>query len=328
MDALDVNEWLHLIRREYIDTFVADGGASVKFAVPLDDPARSSVLNGLRREATEAGYLYVVVNAAETKVHLMQDLFHRVAEQVPWANLARRVNVRAAEEAGYTAPNAGDGGFADALATANTTDVRAVRLLLNPRLMRDVFQNRGLARDFRVAMLHLCQADLAGGDEGRIPRERLTDWLTGLNKHVSAVKVYQIFSRITRTNARPLIESLSNWVRQAGSRGLVLVLDLAQLAVPRRTADGGLFYTTAALLDAYEVLRQFIDALDRLTGCLVVAVASPAFLDLEPTGRGLGRYEALKFRVYDEVRARERPNPLAALARLRTPGSQAEVVQS
>lgn len=320
MDALEITEWLHVLRQEYLETFIAEGGASLKFAVPLDDGARTDVLDGLRQMAADANYLYVIVDAAETKIHLMQEIFHCIAEQVPWSDSVRRVNIQAAEESGFTVPPRTDRGFADALASANATDVRAVRHLMNPRLVRDVFANNGLARDFRVAMLHLCLADLAGGDEGRIPRERLTDWLTGRNKHLSAVKEYQIFGRITRTNARTLVESLATWVRHAGSRGLLVVLDLSQLAIPRRSMEGGLFYTTAALLDAYEVLRQFIDGLDRLTGSLVIGVASPAFLDLEPGGRGLGRYEALKFRVYDEIRARERPNPLAALVRLRTAG--------
>lgn len=318
MNALDVTEWLRVIRQEYIETFIADGGASLKFAVPLDESARSNLLDGLRQMTSDANYLYVGVDAAETKVHLMQEIFHRVADQVPWSAFARRVNTRAAEECGYTIPRPTDRGFADALASANATNVQEVRTLLTPILRRDVFKNSALARDFRVAMLQLCVADLEGGDDGRIRHDRLTDWLTGRNKHVSAVKEYQIFGRITRTNARSLFESLDAWVRQAGSRGLLIVLDLAQLAVSRRPAQGGLFYTTAALLDAYEVLRQFIDGLDRLTGCLVIGVAASAFLDLEPGGRGLGRYQALRFRVYDEIRARERPNPLAALVRLRT----------
>ena len=84
----------------------------------------------------------------------------------------------------------------------------------------------------------------------------------------------------------------------------------------RNPKDGGLYYTKAAVLDAYEVLREYIDGTDRLVNCLIVVVADPEFLDDDPYGRGIGAYEALKFRVFDEVRDRTLANPMAALVRL------------
>ena len=38
---------------------------------------------------------------------------------------------------------------------------------------------------------------------------------------------------------------------------------------------------------------------------------------LEDDNRGIGAYEALKFRVFDEVRDKNLVNPMAALVRLR-----------
>lgn len=67
-------------------------------------------------------------------------------------------------------------------------------------------------------------------------------------------------------------------------------------------------------MDAYELLRQLVDGADDLSHCLTVVVASPQFLT-DPT-RGLGSYEALKLRIWDEVRDREVPNPQGALMRL------------
>jgi hypothetical protein len=62
------------------------------------------------------------------------------------------------------------------------------------------------------------------------------------------------------------------------------------------------------------VLRQFIDGADQLTGCMLVVVPAVSFL--EDHTRGLGAYEALKFRVFDEVRDRRFVNPMASLVRL------------
>jgi hypothetical protein len=76
----------------------------------------------------------------------------------------------------------------------------------------------------------------------------------------------------------------------------------------------GNYYSKAATLDAYEVLRQLIDATDELEG-LLVAVLMPPELVADET-RGLAAYTALQLRVADEVRDRRRPNPYAALMRL------------
>ena len=77
----------------------------------------------------------------------------------------------------------------------------------------------------------------------------------------------------------------------------------------------GHYYTKAALLDAYEVLRQLVDNTDEMANCIVIVVASPAFLSDVP--RGLDAYQALKLRIFDEVRDVNRDNPLSSLIRLR-----------
>ena len=68
---------------------------------------------------------------------------------------------------------------------------------------------------------------------------------------------------------------------------------------------------TPAMLDAYEVLRQFIDATDNLENCVILVIAPPEFIEDEK--RGVSRYPALKMRIWDEVRDRERDNPYAPL---------------
>ena len=52
------------------------------------------------------------------------------------------------------------------------------------------------------------------------------------------MKPYNIFTRINRTNARYLFESLLDWMQYAGFAGLVILLDVSRLTVSRnpRTA--------------------------------------------------------------------------------------------
>jgi hypothetical protein len=148
----------------------------------------------------------------------------------------------------------------------------------------------------------------------------IQDWLMGHNRAVSAVKLYNISSSINRANARYFFESLLRWVRLAGLPGLIIVVDIQRLAVPRNPRDGAVFYSKAAVLDAYELLREFVDSTDRLEGCFIAVTTGAEFLDDDPYGRGMGAYEALKFRVFDEIRDRELVNPMASLIRLSAEG--------
>ena len=178
-----------------------------------------------------------------------------------------------------------------------------------------VFRQRNLSRDFRIAMTHLCIAELSSGEDGATTIRLLTEWLTGRNKAVSAVKPYQIIRKINRTSARYLFESMVHWLRLAGHAGIALLLDIQRITVARNPTEQGIFYSKAAVLDTYEVLRQFIDSAHRLEGCFIGVVPDMAFL--EDHHRGIGAYEALKFRIFDEVRDRALVNPMASLVRLR-----------
>jgi hypothetical protein len=309
--------WLSFLEQEYLAGFIADGGASVKFAVPVDEIARPDVLGGVVERAERAGYIVLSADAVQTRVHMVDQLFYRFAEQVRWRELSERYLEQLAESERYARPASGPAPFVERLAEANDLGADFLGPELRKSLTRTVFRDTSLAKDFRVAMTQLCLAELFGGVEGEMTIQVITDWLTGANKAVSAVKPYQIRSRINRTNARYLLESMFAWNRSCGHRGSVVVLDTGRLTVARNPKDGGVYYTKAALLDAYEVLRQFIDGTDRLQGCLIVVVPDSEFLETEKGTRGMGSYEALMFRVIDEIRDRDLVNPMASLIRLK-----------
>jgi hypothetical protein len=78
----------------------------------------------------------------------------------------------------------------------------------------------------------------------------------------------------------------------------------------------GQYYSKAAVLDAYEVVRQLVDATDVLRNAFIAVTLPPEMVTDE--ARGLPAYSALQLRVVDEVRDRRRANPFAALVRLET----------
>lgn len=306
--------WLQFIETEYLSTFIRHGGSAVKFAVPLDESLRPQLLSGLAASADQAGYLVAGINAAETKAHLIDELFFRTAEQIPWRGLCRRIIANVAIASGYAWIESGEGPLFQDLATRNNTDPQMLLFELKKAIWTTLAAQSNLTRDFRTAITHLCLAELAGGADGATTTKTLIDWLSGRNRAASAVKPFHIFRKITRANGRHFFESLANCVRFAGYPGLTVLLDAQRLALPKNPQDNALFYSKAALLDAYEVLRQFIDASGQLNGCLLTVIPAPAFL--EDPARGISAYEALKFRVFDEVRDKRLVNPMASLARI------------
>ena len=92
----------------------------------------------------------------------------------------------------------------------------------------------GLAREFRLAMLRLCQAELGAGDVDAVERDAVLGWLRGERVPLPALRSALIYGRIGRHNARSLLASLARWLPTVGAAGLVLGLDLSRLAVGRR----------------------------------------------------------------------------------------------
>ena len=313
---MNVVDWLPFLEREYLDEFIRDGGASVKFVVPHDQQGKRAIIEGLEASAIERGYRIASASAGDTKIHLMDQLFFRVAEQIPWEQLARSVVESLARSDNYLVPEPSELPFIEALARANDLDEAFLSMELRKRVSSAVFKRRNLAKDFRVAMSQLCLAQIAGGSDGATTSAAIVDWLTGQIKTVGAIKPYNIFTRINRTNARYFFESLLDWIQYSGFAGLVVSLDASRLTVARNPRDGQIFYSKAGRLDAYELLRQFVDATDRMSGLLFVIIPDIEFLDESPSSKGVGEYQALYFRVFDEIRDRELVNPMGSLIRI------------
>lgn len=311
-------DYLDFLAKEYLAGYLRAGGAAVRFVVIGDEQVSGRWHEGLAAIATAQGYRHVAVDAAETKVHLVDQLYAATARSIDWDELVRRDVHSAWTEIGL-APSMGGDLTVAAVAAHHDVDVReaarSVRRHLEATLLHDVT----LAREFRVALLRLSQAELDTGDVSDEERGAVRAWLLQHPVGLRALRSVSLFGRIGRHNARAMLVSLAAYLHRTAGGGLVIDLDLTRLAVSRRPPleeRTGVYYTKAAILDAYEVLRQLVDATDQLRGVLV-AVTLPVELVTDDT-RGLPAYSALQLRIVDEVRDRRRANPFAALVRLET----------
>jgi transposase-like protein len=341
--ALEASDYLDFLDREYLAPYVAHGGAAVKLLVTDDEVAAEALASGLSGSPAMGGpaegpggfggspamggpaegpggfgtgFLRVGVDAVTTRVHLIDQVFAEIARQVDWLALAGAVVRRAYAEAGFPPPGSGQL-TVSAVARHHEIDpaelYRSVRRALEHLVLRD----SGLGHEFRTAMFRLCQHCLGRGDVSRSECGTVIAWLRAERVPAAELRALSLTAKLARHNARSMLLSLTHWVRLAGHRGLVLRLDLARLAVARRPPAGlrdGYYYSKAAALDTYELVRQLIDGTDEFDGLLVAVIVPRELVNDE--ARGLPAYSALRLRVVDEVRDRFRTNPYAALVRI------------
>ena len=312
---ISVEDYAAFLDREYLADYVADGGAAVKFLVAADDNEARAVSEAVLGRSRAAGYQTAAVDAATVRIHMIDQVFFEVARQVDWDALAAHAVRGAWAAIAHPAPD--DGLTAEAVAAHHGVDAGELTRDVNRELQRRIYRDYAMVQEFRIAMLRLCQAQIASGQVTDAEHTAVLDWLRGDLRRITLLRSALIFRRIGRHNARQLLFSLAHWLSANQRVGLVLELDIRRLAVARRPPPEerqGAYYTKAGLLDAYELLRQLVDNTDEAAHCCVVVVAAPEFLT--DTNRGLDAYQALKLRIFDEVRDVRRDNPYSSLIRL------------
>lgn len=309
-------EWTDIIRGEYLHDFVKSGGAAVKFCIPAEEINRNQLQTLLRKTSEDENYHFVAVDAVFTKIHMVDKLFHNIARQVDWNNLSYNFVKKVFAENGYELPPRREDFNLQHIAELNKREEIFLRRELHTWLEKEIFHDFEMSQEFRIAMIRLCLNQLNTAGPSDFLCNAVIEWLRGELQTISTLKQALIFQKIARHNARHMLFSLVHWLRVNGKSGLVLVLDITRYLSSSKSnnPDDGFFYSGSAVLDVYELLRQFIDGTDEMEGLLVVVIAPKEFLNDDK--RGLSRYDALKSRIWDEVRDRQRQNPLASLVRL------------
>jgi hypothetical protein len=296
---------------EYLDDFIPAGGAAIRFVVT--DACRIEALGErLLEEGAQRGLIPVGISAATTRVHMAQDLFFAIARATPWDDLLQRTVEDLFTRNGYAWPTPGAPVSMADLAAAHGI---APTLLARSRdrwLSEEIWADARLAQDFRSAILRLCLGRLEPDSDEAAATPPLMQWLRGELATIGAVRDSQIFTRINRQNARAMLSSLCHWVRRAGAAGLLVVLDLRQILRVGAVGEGEIRYSPAAVMDAYEVLRELIDDIDALPGLFLAVLADPALTGGDPR-RVLDQYSALQMRIWPDVRPGTRQNPVAPL---------------
>jgi hypothetical protein len=98
-DPLSVSGYLDFLEREYLTGYIDSGGAAVKLFSVGDPVVNGQLAAGLA--SIGSGFAQVSVDAAETRVHMIDQVFAAVAGQIDWVGLAGEVVRSAFSEAGF-----------------------------------------------------------------------------------------------------------------------------------------------------------------------------------------------------------------------------------
>jgi hypothetical protein len=276
-----------------------------------DDLGRVDV--ELARRAAANGLITARVDSASVRIHMIQNVFFAIARQIDWPTLAQHWMEGKFDETGYTWPRPGEPVPIRELAESNKIAEVLLQKAIREWLTLGIYREVEMASDFRNAIASLCLARTEPYDPASSPP--ILDWLRGDLRTIGALKDVHIGSRITRNNGRAMLRSLCCWLRMTGQGGLVVRLDLRHLTDPGSGQASGIRYSPSAILDAFEVLRQFIDDSDLFGGLLVVALGAEELIAGDPR-RSILAYPALRQRLESDVRSAAHDNPLAPLVNL------------
>jgi len=312
--AVDTQEWLGLIEREYLGGYIDGGGGAVKFVVG-DEQQLAAIGGALSALSGQHGLAYVEINAALTKLHMIQDVFFAVARTLDWDSMAQRFVESLFDRQGYEWPQPGEAVPIHQVAELNRVDVTLMRRAFHQWLTAEVMRDTEMTQDFRIAITRLCLRRLEPENTQAGITAPVIEWLCGELRRVGSLKETTITAKITRHNGRAMLRSVCRWLRLCGRHGLCITLDIRQLAKTGASAGDGIKYSTAAVMDSFEVLRQLIDDSEHFGGLLLVVLGNDGLIGDDPR-RSLNAYSALKMRVWADVRAEGRDNPLAPLIQL------------
>jgi hypothetical protein len=312
---IGAQEWLDIFERDYLASFVREGGATTKVLV-VEPELANELTRRLCSAGERNGLLTAHVDETVQRVYSIDRLFNEVARQIDWPRLASDFMRGALRSHGYAVPD-GDP-VADEVAAANSIDVGQVRITVQQLLTAAVIKEYTMARDFRFAMNQLCRAGVEGGDLLAESAACVVNWLRGDLSSIRALRSAMIFERINRYNARSMLSSLGQWIRHAARSGLLIVVDISRFAArrPITRPDGTELRAPglAAVMDTYEMMRQCIDGTDEMCGIAICFLAGPEFV--QDDKRGMRAYSALEQRLTDDVRDRRRSNPHAPMVRI------------
>lgn len=310
--SIPLEQWQDIWQHEYLADYIPSGGSAVKILV-ADDQGLDQVVGTAAATARSAGFITVTVDSAITRCHLIQEIFFAVSRSIDWDTWTDKWLCRELEEAGHIVPDGTQLSDVDTITEASGVDPKTIKNTITIIVDRNLMNSKSLWYQFGIAMAAYCIGRIERSDEIDAIGDLTLSWLRGEKVSLSRLRPLRITERIGRHNARPILISLARWCHTLGIPGICIVMNLSAVYNP---SDMSVHYTRAALLDLYELLRQFIDETEDMSYLSIIAVAGRQLTEDAKVGYDI--YDAFKMRAVNDVRDRVKDNPLNTLVTIDT----------
>ncbi len=297
-------------RQAYLEDYVRDGGASVKWLRGSEGSGKTRVLEAVEDTARQLGYTTARIDAGTVPLGRFDEVYRAVMREMPVERLAQAVAQRAARAVGAAPWSAGGQLSVQDYLVHEGRPLAAIEDGL-ARCLDFLYASHELEPPVAAAARRLALPYLTGSDVARTEAAAAARWLRGERLPAAERRRTGIYLAVDRYSARDILRSLLFLMRMCGMPGMVWTVDgLERLLVTRRLErlDGAgaspptaVRYTATRRLDAYEGIRELIDETGSLPGLLVVYAGRPEAFDDERAG--LITYPALAMRVQTEVEA-------------------------
>jgi hypothetical protein len=153
-----------------------------------------------------------------------------------------------------------------------------------------LMENKGIDIDFKKIIQEYWKTYLPEGAEKAVieqTRDEILQWFEGEGTKGSYRKRFGVNKTVSRDNAKLMLQSLSEFIKMAGYKGLIILFDEAEQS-----------YSTmrkSALRDAHNNLLSLINSIESLSGMFLIYATTPDFYT-DPK-HGIVVYGALSGRI-------------------------------
>jgi len=320
--TLSSESWLtSLIETDGIIRHLSEKGSIIKFCIIENAEDHRSLRQNLVNIHQLHRLNLVTVNSGLADVSMPENIVKQIAAGFDVGNLLDNFMRTVWRDSGY--PN-DELRSARALATDLSLDsgeiLMSARISVRRQLgeLAESAHIPAFSRDFRNGLKALCTVTIEEGAASPTRAQLVTGfnmWLSG-TAPAHLLRVLQIQWKLKRTNATQILRSILALSPLAGVNGSILHLDFRSVTNPALEPNASVVnYTKNKRTATYQWLREIIDQTYLFDSTLILVEAGPAFLDQSTTGPGIGRYDALKFRIMDDVLLGA-DNPSAVVTRI------------
>jgi BREX system ATP-binding protein BrxC/D len=273
------DEFLDGVRRRHLEA--ASEAGRIRFISGSWGAGKTHFLRLLREKAFAANYLVATVELSrdETPFNKFEEVFYRIIRSITSPEMYEAGDLGRA--------NAFTEVLHRALAGPGDGDITPDRI---QQMREALFAEDGIDIDFRRMIARYWQTFLPDApDPATVADERgqILQWFAGEGTLGSYRSRFGVQKIVNRANARLMLQSLSRFARHIGYRGLVILLDEAEMSYSVMQKSN--------LKQAHNNLLHLINGIEESEGLLMLYAATPDFYIDDH--HGIVRYGALAQRI-------------------------------